>query len=308
MNDYQIVEVKMMQEIVDFFDQNSDLEKNNPKLKEHVDQLRKILKNIAENAKDQSFDNTGYTENKKKVKSNLATLIVNITSSICSFATDSGKNELYNQFKIPISKVNAKGDAKIVTYSNTIIQEAGKYSKELKPYNVTAEELTELSNLTKEYSAILLIPAQKRNDIAIATANIKKLIPQGLKILKRSIDRDMNHYKDINVKAYDKYHRLRNIDDSQTDHKAFYGYITSKKTGKPLQYAAVTVIRFRGARDLATKVKSTKTGLFQMPDLEPNKYNGTVELDGYVKYKFDFTLNKGQSIKLDIELDEIEEE
>ena len=193
MNDYQKVEVKMMQEVVAFFDQNPELEKENTVLKDHVDLIRQILKDIKENEIKQNFVNTGYTENKKKIKVDLANLDVNITSSICSYASDSGKNELYNQFKVPISKVKAMSDADIVNYSNTTIVEAEKYKKELEPYNVTADELVELSNITKAYSKILLVPAQVRKEKTIATANIKKLIPQALQILKRSMDRDMEH-------------------------------------------------------------------------------------------------------------------
>ena len=44
MNDYQVVEVKMMQESVSFFDLNPDLEKTNSIVKAHVGLIRTNLK------------------------------------------------------------------------------------------------------------------------------------------------------------------------------------------------------------------------------------------------------------------------
>ncbi len=147
MTDYQKAELKMLQGVVSFFNQNPEFEKNNKILKKHLDLVREKITEIKENELKQGFNNTGYTENKKKAKYELADLDINITASICSFATDTGKNELYQEFKTPISKVKIMSDIDIVNYSNTIVAESQKYKDELEPYNVTADELVNLTKL-----------------------------------------------------------------------------------------------------------------------------------------------------------------
>ena len=48
MNDYQVVEVAMMQESVNFFNLNPDIEKTNPIAKSHVGLVRVNLKDSKE--------------------------------------------------------------------------------------------------------------------------------------------------------------------------------------------------------------------------------------------------------------------
>jgi hypothetical protein len=242
MNDYQVVEVAMMEESVSLFDNNPDLEKANPVLKGHIDLVRPNLIEIEKNKMIQEFVNTGYTETKKDAKLILANLDVNITSSICSFADDSGKKELYNEFKTPISKVEIMKDADIVSYSNTIFMTSTKYKTELKPYNVTDEEIANLKILTEEYSKILLVPGQERDQRNIATSNIKELIPETLQIFTRKIDRDMIHYKDTEPEIYKKYEKAREIDDSQTTAMSIRGKVTGGEAElEVLDYVQVTV-------------------------------------------------------------------
>ena len=67
MKDYQKAELKMMQEVVRFFNENPDLEKDNKILKNHINKLKDFITEILKNAIKQEFDNTGYTENIKKL-------------------------------------------------------------------------------------------------------------------------------------------------------------------------------------------------------------------------------------------------
>ena len=302
MNDYQVVEVKMIQESVNFFDLNPDLEKTNTILKGHVGLVRINLKEIERNKIIQEFVNTGYTENKKDAKMALANLCVNITSSICSFADDTGKKELYNEFKTPISRVNKMSDANIITYSNTAYKSAKKYKTELKPYNVTAEEITNLKNLSEEYSKILLIPGKERDDRAVATSNIKKLIPETLKIFTRKIDRDMMHYKDTEPDIYKGYEKAREIDDSQTTAISIKGTVVDADGNEPLPHVKCTA-KFKAGSELAEyHTKTTAKANYQFKGIPDGKCKLIFELEYYDKLVVDTAVYGGEFTRVDVEL------
>ena len=309
MKDYQEAEIKMMQEIVSFFDENPEFEKNNAILKTHVDKLRGILKEIGVYAIKQNYDNTGYTENKKKAKDELAHSDLNITASICSYATDSGKNELYNEFKTPISKVLSMSDAGIVNYTNTILLKADEYKKDLEPYNVTADELVNLTKQKEAYSALLLIPAEERKEKTVATHKIKALITEGLQMLKRSVDHDMVHYKDTEPDLYEKYEALREIDDSKTMHMSLIGHVEDADSdcdgtedGCALEFVKVTV-KFKAGSELADSVKSTsKKGNYQFDKLPDGKCTVTFEKNYYDTLVINSEIHDNHLTRLDAKL------
>jgi len=302
MTDYQEAELKMMQEVERFFTENPDLEKENKILKNHVDKLKVNIADIEKYAMQQQFDNTGYAENKKQAKQELTETIVNITASICSFATDTGKNELYNEFNIPISKVGRMSDIDIVNYAKTLVVAAKKYKTELKPYNVTAEEITVLTNKTEEYSNLLLIPAQQRKEKTVATANIKKLISETLQLLNRSIDNDMMHYKNSETDLYNKYLKMREIDDSQTTALSIKGTVVDANGKEPLQYVKVSA-KFKAGKDWAEKVKSTTDlGNFQFKAIPNGKCKLIFELEYYDKLVVDTAVHGGEFTRVDVEL------
>ncbi len=303
MKDYQKAEVKMMQAVVDFFDNNPELEEKNPILKTHVNPLREKLKEIAENEKKQNYVNTGYTKNKKLAKEELAHLDVNITSSICSFANDTGKNELYDEFNVSISKVKIMSDADIVSYSNTIVEQATEYAKELKPYNVTADELVNLTAQCKAYSKILLIPAEERKIKSVAVANIKKLIPEGLKILSRSVDFDMVHYKDTQPDLYHTYENMREIDDSATHALSIIGTVIGHETDIEVLSHVRVGVKFRAGTALKEmKTVTSAKGNYQFKGIPDGKCKLTFELEYYDTVVKEIAVYSDKATKLDVEM------
>ncbi len=306
MKDYQEAVVKMMQEVVNFFDENPQFEKDNSVLKMHVDKLRDILKKIAEYKIKQEFDNTGYTKNKNLAKQELANNLVNITSSICSFANDTGKNELYEEFNVPISKVGRKSDSDIVSYANTVLAESDKYKKELEPYQVTADELVNLTKETKAYSDILLIPAQEKKERAVSTDKIKKLITEGLQVMKRSIDFDMVHYKDSDADLYETYENLRDIDDSKTTALSIHGTVHDADDDCDgdceLEYVKVTV-KFKAGHAWKDNVKMTsKKGNYQFDKLPEGMCTVTFEKNYYDTLVVNSEVHHNKATKLDVKL------
>ncbi len=307
MKDYQKAELKMMKEVVKFFDDNSTLEKDNKILKNHIDKLRDLIKQIDDYAVKQNFDNTGYTKNKILAKQDLSNSIVNITASICSYATDSGKNELYQAFNTPISKVGKMSDIDLGNYCNTVLEQAEQYKDELKPYNVTADELVNLTKQNQAYANILLIPAEERKERKVATDNIKKLISESLQLLSRSIDNDMVHYKDTQADLYQTYENMREIDDSQTTALSIIGTVYEGADDDcdgdcELQHVKVGV-KFKAGKAWKESVKMTsEKGNYQFKGIPDGKCTVTFELEYYDTVVKEIAVYSDKATKLDVEM------
>ena len=303
MTDYQKAEVKMIQEVVHFFDENPQLEKDNAVLKTHVDKLRAYLISIGKYAVKQTIDTTGYAVNKKAEKQKLADILINISASICSYANDSGKNELYNEFNVPISKVSRMSDADIVNYGNTVLADADKYKKELEPYNLTAEELENLTKQKEAYSHILLIPAEQRKEKAVATDKIKKLIAEALLFIKRSVDFDMVHYKDTDADLYKTYENMREIDDSKTTALSVKGLVVdAHEPTHVLQHAKVTAQFKAGSALKEMKTTTSAKGNYQFKGIPDGKCSLTFELEYYDTLTKDIAVYSDKATDLDVEL------
>ncbi len=309
MTDYQKAEVKMMQEVVRFFDENPQLEKDNAVLKTHVEKLREYLTSIGKYAVKQNIDTTGYAENKKVEKQKLADSLFNVSASICSYANDNGKNELYNEFDVPISKVSRMSDADIVNYANTVLVEADKYKKELEPYNLTADELVNLTKQKEAYSQILLMPAEQRKEKAVATDKIKTLIAEALQFIKRSVDFDMVHYKDTDADLYQTYENMREIDDSKTTALSIHGTVTDADSdcdgtedGCTLQHVKV-IAKFKpGKAWKEVRAVSSEKGNYQFKGIPDGKCTVTFELEYFDTVVKEIAVYSDKASKLDVQM------
>ncbi len=303
MKDYQKAEVKMMQTVVHFFDKHPELEENNPILKTHIAPLRELLKQIVDNEIKQNYVNTGYTKNKKTAKHELANLDLHITSSICSFANDTGKNELYNEFRKPISVVKTMSDSNFVIYNNIVAEKANIYAKELKSYHITADELLNLAEKIKAYYKILLIPAELRKTKSVATVNIKTLITKGLKTMRRSIDRDMIHYKASQPDLYQSYRNMREIDDNPTTALSIMGTITAdQEPARLVQYVKVTAKFKAGAKFKEMHAVSTQLGNYQFKGIPNGKCTLTFTLEYYDTLTKRIAVYSDKATKLNVEI------
>ena len=252
MTDKQDVIVKMYQEVIRFFDENSKLTAENAILKKHTNQFTDIVADIVKFNKSQEYDSTGFAEQKKEAKLNLANTIFNLTSSFCSFAIDTNNKPILNKYDLTLSIVKRLKDAEFVNYANNLLTDLTQYVKELQAYHITDKDIKDLKLQIANYSQLLLVPAKIRKQKSVATDKIKELIKEASNLLDNSIDRDMVHYKDTQEIIYLEYLKDRQIDDSQTAHLALTGIVVDATTNEPLQDVKV---RFRGGSEEIDPIK-----------------------------------------------------
>ena len=281
MNDYQNALLKMIDEIIKFFDDNPDLLKN-PVLKKHYEELVAQKKDLLANKLVQETDIKGLFTRKKEVKNELAIEIFQLTGSLRSFATDNNNDLLYKEIDKSKTDIKRLIDEDVLSYTQLVISKMTEYQKDLEPYGIKAEDLVNLTAMHDLYHELMLLPAQKRKEVKVATANIKQIIKDILTLLRESIDNDMLQYQDDKPELYKKYDVLREIDDSQTTALSFKGTVRGHETEiEVLAYVRVTVKFKAGHAWKEMHAVSSEKGNYQFKGIPEGECTLTFTLEKY---------------------------
>jgi len=303
MTDKQDAVVDMYQEVDSFFVQNPALTKDDVILKNHHNQLTALLEDIAKYNQAQEYDSKGYAKDKKEAKEKLSELIFELSSGFCSFAVDSKNNVISEEFDTSLSLVKRMKDAEFVNYANRLATELDKYIKDLAPYHITGDDVTNLSNKTAKYTEILHIPDEVTKNKAVATQKIKELIKEAHDLLDKSIDRDMVHYKKTDADLYSEYLKRREIHDAPTTALSIKGTVVDADTKEPLQHVKITA-KFKAGSELADyHTKSTAKGNYQFKGLPDGKCKLVFTLEYYNKLVVDTAVHGGKLTRVDVELE-----
>jgi len=191
----------------------------------------------------------------------------------------------------------------IVNYANTVLVEADKYKKELEPYNLTADELVNLTNQKEAYSQILLIPAEQRKEKAVATDKIKTLIAEALQFIKRSVDFDMVHYKDSDADLYQTYENMREIDDSKTTALSIKGTVVdAHELTHVLQHVKVSAQFKAGSALKEIKTVTSEKGNYQFKSIPDGKCTLSFELEYYDTVVEEIAVYSDKATKIDVQM------
>lgn len=306
MLDYQAAVIKMMQEVESFLDKNSKLYKDKPVIKSHVVKYKQYLAELLEETVKQSINIKGVFQNKRNAKDKLSNLLFVLTAALRSYASDIKSEGLYNEIDEPESILKRKQDLKLIAYADIAIELLEKYKKELKDYNISKDEIELLKSKTAEYSNLLLLPALRRKEKALATSNVKKYITKILNYLRQTIDNDMLTLSLENKDLHQLYLAMREIDDSRTIHLSLLGKIKDKNTKAELEHVKVEIIAEDGSQIKDNIKLTTAKGNYRYKKLKPGTYTIKFSLHGYQAIEKEIEIYKGQTKRVNVEMEKIE--
>ena len=307
MYDYQIAVLKMIDEIIRFYENNPDLIENDPILKKHYEALVALRADVFENKKMQEADIKGAFAKKKKEKSLLSEDVFQITGSLRSYATDTSNDLLYQEIDESKSGINKKADEDVLSYCSFVIDKLTEYQKELEPYGVKAEDLVNLAKQNKDYKNLMLLPAKMRKDVKTATDNLKSILTKIKHLLSESLDNDMLRYQDSQPKLYKEYAVLREIDDSQTTALSVIGLVVDgHEPTHVLQHAKVTAQFKAGSALKEMHTVSTAKGNYQFKGIPDGKCTLTFTLEYYDTLVVESVVYSDKATKLDVEMKKTE--
>ena len=303
MKDYQNAVLKMIDEIIKFFDDNPELEKNNAILKIHVDALRALKKDLLANKMIQEADIRGLVTRKTEIKVELAKDNFRLSGSMRSFATDNNNDLLYQEINSSKSDMKRLSDENMYSFTLFVIDKLTEYQEDLKTYGITADDIVNLTAKNKLFHELLLLPAQKRKEVKVSTVNIKQIITKILTLLRESIDNDMLQYQAKEPELYKKYEVLREIDDSQTTALSFKGLLVdAHEPSHTLQYVKVIAKFKAGGAFKEMQSVSSELGNYQFKGIPEGKCTLTFSLEYYDSLVVEAVARSGKLTQLDVEL------
>jgi hypothetical protein len=296
MKDYQNSVLKMIDEIIKFVNNNPELLKD-PIVKAHFDNLILLYNKLLSNKLIQEADNKGAFRRKKEEKNELAIENFRLTGSVRSFATDTNNDLLYKEINTSKAAMIRLSDENLLSYTQVIINKMTEYKVKLKPYGITNEDIVELTAMHKQFRELLLLPAQLRKGVKVATANIKTIITEILTLLRESIDNDMLQYQDTDPELYKNYQILREIDDSQTTALSIKGKVTGGEAElEVLDYVQVTV----KINNTEYVTNTTSKGNYQFKGLPEGKCKVIFKKNYYDTLVINSEVHQGKATKLDV--------
>jgi hypothetical protein len=307
MNDYQNALLKMIDEIIKFFDDNPDLLKN-PVLKKHYDELKAQKKDLLANKIVQETDIKGLFTRKKEVKNELAIENFQLTGSLRSFATDNNNDLLYKEIDKSKTDIKRLIDEDVLSYTQLVVSKIIEYQKDLEPYGIKAEDLVNLTAMHDLYHELMLLPAEKRKEVKVATANIKQIIKDILTLLRESIDNDMLQFQDDKPELYKKYAVLREIDDSKTTALSIIGTVHDADSDcdgvedECLQHVRATVKFKAGHAWKEMHATTSAKGNYQFKGIPDGKCTLTFELEYYDTVVIESVVYSDKATKLDVKM------
>jgi hypothetical protein len=298
MTDYQQSQFKMILETLDFLKTSFDFKEAAENatqgiMEKHYEEGVVIKKEIFLNIEIQEADTSGYSRKKKEKKKNIAILDYELSSGLRSYAQDTDNAPVFDEFDLSQSKINKLPNIDFLAYTNNLIKSLNKYSKEIEPYGISADDIVNLSANLQEYNDILLEPAKHKDNKKVASNNIKTLISDELNLFKTSIDNDMQQYRTTKPELFKKYWEARQIDDMRGRAMSIRGKITGGEAEvEILQYVKITAQPETGQ---AKKATSTLKGNYQFKGLPEGKCKLTFTLEYYDNVVVDSIVRHGKA-------------
>jgi hypothetical protein len=254
----------------------------------------------------QEADIKGAFKRKKEEKNELAIENFRLTGSVRSFATDTNNDLLYKEINTSKAAMIRLSDENLLSYTQVIINKMTEYKTNLKPYSITDKDIVELTAMHKQFRELLLLPAQLRKGVKVATANIKEIITEILTLLRESIDNDMLQYQDTMPELYKKYAVLREIDDSKTTALSIIGTVHDADSDcdgvedECLQHVRATVKFKAGHAWKEMHATTSAKGNYQFKGLPEGKCKVIFKKNYYDTLVINSEVHQGKATKLDV--------
>lgn len=178
----------------------------------HV-RLKDGIAQMGQNRQVQEADNTGLTDNKADLRSNLITGILPVSAALKAHANSSKNQELKAKANYTRSELLTSPDPVLYDIGTLILNLATPILADLNKYFISIEKLDKLNGLLTDFNAAI---PQKRVAISVSkvsTGNIGEVIVRLSTLLKDEIDVLMQLFEESQPDFYKAYKNARIIVD-----------------------------------------------------------------------------------------------
>lgn len=211
MNKTQINKLRMFESVHLVLTNHSQLFSQLTDLVACQQRLNDGIQQIAQYRQVQETDNSGLTETKVNLRAGLITRELQLSAALKSYAISTGNMELKTKADYTKSNLSQAADPVLYDIGILLFNLATPLQPELNKYFITAEKLTEVSNLLADFLAAI---PQKRvaNSVSkVSTLNIGDLFNTVTKMLKEEMDVLMLLFAEEEPDFYNAYKNSRLI-------------------------------------------------------------------------------------------------
>ena len=257
----------------------------------------------------QEADKSVDTANKKKLRSELIALGIDVSRRMVAYSTVTNNIGLLSLVEYSESDMKRSSDSNLVSICQVIRDNANANVTALGSYGVTAAMLTNLQTLiTNFYTAI-----PKSRVQATGSGSTTRQLTALFKTLAESwekIDTLIEMVRTSHVNFYNEYQSVRRIIDTGAGALTLKGLVTDAMSGEPIKGATLS-FSLEGNKGLAKAAKAAtesvikKTALkggFNIKTLPAGVYTVTVKKVGYADQVTTIAVAEGELTDLNIQL------
>jgi hypothetical protein len=250
---------------------------------------------------------TGAAAEKATIRTSLEEATMKVRNGVRALGIGTQNKKLRDSVNINDSELKGCRDNDMAKYAGMIHKIADGVKTQLGDYLVTAEDIAAVSNLQKQYLAVISDPRYGIILTKDATRNLKRIFRDTDILLREKMDEMILIFKPGNANFVSNYFDARIIVNLGR-RKTGSNKITFKGTVKDFEteqaIAGVTVMVIETGQTAVTDAE----GRFEIVVEKAGNYNLRVEKDGYKPYTED-TLNaeEGFEYTLDFEIEAEEE-
>jgi hypothetical protein len=211
MNKKQENQYRMYLSVEKVCDENQQAYQTIPALASAIAALKANNLKITQVRVSQKTPTTGYTDQRDKIKKEMAELAFEIAGSVCAYAHVNGNEVLSKKVDFSFSELVYARDAVVKSRATVILNEANAVVSQLADYGATPELLQQLTQKMAEFDDIVGKKGYNKEETQTATEQISILLSQNSELLKNQIDKLMLKFKNTNADFYTNYFNAREI-------------------------------------------------------------------------------------------------
>ena len=213
MNKTQVNKLRMFESVKLVLTNHAQIFNQLPDLVAGQQRLNDGIQQIAQYRQVQETDNSGLTETKIDLRSNLVTKELQLSAAIKSYANVTSNKDLKTKAEYNKSKLFQVSDPVLYDIGILLVNLATPLQAELSKYFVTPEKLAELSGLLEDFHTAIPQRRVANNMSKVSTSKINALFNSISKMLKDEIDVLMLLFEEGEPDFYNAYKNARLIVD-----------------------------------------------------------------------------------------------
>lgn len=306
----------MMLGVEEYLKLKLDLFGNLPTFGTLFDLYKQCLREIERLRKFQEGDKSGATENKKRLREELTTVVADTSRKLTAYAKISRNEAMLAEVKYADSDLDTVADTKLKAIGEKLYDYANKHAADVLAYDLTVEEVAQLREALDAFQAAMQKPSLTIKERAQCTKEIKDQFTQAsvhLDDLDALIE--ILHLKQPSV--YEGYVRVRKVGQSGSRGVAFKA---SAKDANGQTLPKVTFELFsaiEGQDQLRTEgqgtttikpimvKKTSKKGQLRVKSLPDGSYTAIVKKLGFQDQEIKFYLVEGEMVHLNVTLEAV---